>query len=511
MIAFSLLCPDPKNGGPRERPDVPEFFVDLNLDQIVGRITAGKDEYRLKPFFYASLDDADTVLYRHEVMRDLEDPVLYGYLTAFADGMRVMREHLARREKLRYQYQRHEWFLGSVELYCDAVHGLARDLGEARLASRGFLALKRHVDEYVGSTAFKALESESEKVRAGLASIDYDMLINGDTITVRKYEAERDYSATVMATFEKFRQGAVKDYRVRFSEDPNMNHIEAKVLEFVALLFPAVFAELDAYCQGNQGYLDETLEVFDREAQFYIAYRDYMAVFRNAGLNFCYPEVDNTQKRIFAREEYDLALAAKLITEGKPIVCNDFHMEGRERIFVVSGPNQGGKTTFSRTFGQLHYLANLGCQVPGTEARLFLYDHLFAHFEREEDIRNLRGKLEDDLVRIHNILSAATPNSVIIMNEIFTSTTLQDAIFLGSRIMERIVRLDLLCVCVTFIDELAHLSDTVVSMISTVVPGDPSQRTFKVIRRPADGRSYAMSIAEKYRLDADDLKKRLPS
>jgi DNA mismatch repair protein MutS len=160
-------------------------------------------------------------------------------------------------------------------------------------------------------------------------------------------------------------------------------------------------------------------------------------------------------------------------------------------------------------FGQVHYLASLGLPVPGSDVRLFLPDRIFTHFEREESIETLRGKFEDELVRIREILEHVTSASVLIMNESFGSTTLRDALVVGAEVMRQIVELDVLCVFVTFVDELSRLGPTTVSMMSTVVPDDPAVRTYKVVRKRADGLAYAAAIAEKYGLTHDALRRRI--
>ena len=290
-----------------------------------------------------------------------------------------------------------------------------------------------------------------------------------------------------------------------------MNHVEAQILDLVAKLFPEPFARLADYRTRHDGYLDPTIARFDREVQFYLAYLGYIAPLKGNGLAFSYPRVSGRSKEISATATFDLSLAAKLLHGDTPIVGNDFYLEGTERVLVVSGPNNGGKTTFARTFGQLHYLASLGLPVPGRDARLFLPDQVFTHFEREEDIETLRGKFEDELYRIHAILEHATADSVLIMNESFGSTTLRDAIVVGTEVMKHIIALDALCVFVTFVDELASLSDSTVSMMSTVVADDPAVRTFKVIRKPADGLAYAAALAEKYGLTTESLRRRIGS
>ncbi len=502
----------------------PAFLPDLNLDQVIDALLLGRQEYGLAPFFYAPLQDPAAIRYRQEVFRDLEDRALFEQVQDFTIELCAVRRCLSLAEKTasagktEFRYYRAGWYLEAADVYCAAVTRLARALPAAGLRSTGLNDFRLYLAGYATSARFTALQAETQQLKAELSAIRYSLLIKDTAVKVRRYAAEPDYSLEVEQVFAKFQQSPAKDYRVKMEAGPGMSQVEARILDLVARLYPGPFERLSRFCErwfpgGEARFQDELLGLFDREVQFYIAVLDHIARYRPAGLKFCYPQVSDQSKAAYAREAFDLALAGlRLQTNSpgcSPVVCNDFDLRDPERVLVVTGPNQGGKTTFARMFAQLHYLAALGCPVPGREARLFLPDQIFTHFEKGDEARGRGGQLQDDLLRMHAILDQATPRSLIVLNEIFTAAPLADAAFLSRQVLERILRLDALCVCVTFIDELASLSPKTASLVSTVLPENPAVRTYKILRRPADGLSYAVSIAEKHSLTYRALKERL--
>ncbi len=487
---------------------------DLALDQIVERLVTGAGDQDLVAVFRSPLQGEEEVRYRQAVFLDLEQRSIRSVVTAFADALRVSGDYQRSAAACHDRHQSARLHLTAVQRYVAGVLAFVHDLREAlegtpaegSSALRGFLDHVRH--EVVASAVFQRLQSESERLEELWGSVRYDVLLRGSRVTVALFDDEPDLSASVAAAFERFRQGAVRDYRVK-EIGPIFDHVQGWILEFVAGLFPALFTDLHAFQIESASFADPVATRFAHELHFYLTYLDYLGPLRDAGLPVCYPTVSATDKAFHALDTFDLALARTLVAKQTSVVTNDLRLSGAERILVISGPNQGGKSTTARTFGQLHHLAAVGCPVPGREARLFLPDRVLTHFEREEQLDNLEGRLGNEVHRIHDLLEEATPRSVIVLNEIFTSTALQDARLLTGEVLQRISDLDALCVCVTFIDELSRMNEKTVSMVSTIDPNDPAVRTFRVERRHADGRAYALALAGKHELTFDTVVQRI--
>lgn len=488
---------------------MPAFFPDLHLDDIVSSVTAGPDACELTPFFYDALPDVEAVTYRHAVFRDLEDEALLSAVRGFRHLMQSVRRELDHATKASYTFDQERWLIRAARDYGSAITSLNDALALGNVRSTALRGFRDYLAPYAASDVVTRLAADTGRLQAMISRVSYRLRIHGPKATVTRFREEPDYSAEVAASFEKFRQGATKTYGWRFDEGSDMNHVEAAILERVARLYPEPFDALHDYTIEHQSFVDPTIARFDREIQFYLAWLDYIAPLRRAGLAFCYPEFSGNPRSLDGRGVFDLALATSLVMEGTAVIPNDVELREGERVLVVSGPNQGGKTTFARAIGQLHHLARLGVTVPGDRVCLPSVDQIFTHFERQERVEDLNSKLEDDLRRVRRLLHEATSESLVIMNESFTSTTLDDQLFIGKRVMARLLERGLMAVVVTFLDELSSLDPAIVSVVSQVDPDDQTRRTFKIVRRPADGLAYAMAIAAKYRLTYPTVKTRL--
>jgi DNA mismatch repair protein MutS len=385
MASFtSILSPHPETTISVEA--APDCLPDLHLDQIIAAVTVGHRDDHLEWFFFAPLHDVSAVEYRHQVFRDLERDEIRQPIENFVAGMRTMRRRLHQAEHLWHPLQRQGWFVYAVETYCDAMAMLRHQLAHVDLSSRGLRDFADHVAHYVDSDTFRTRVADTEAVQARLHQVRYTVHIQGLRVHVEKFDGQTDYSAGVLATFERFATEAGTDYRVPLKDFTDMNHVEKQILECVAKLYPDTFALLDGFCRRNEHFLEPTIARFEDEIRFYSSYLAFIRRFTTAGLTFNYPDVTGEPGAACAEDAFDLALAINSVDEDKPIVRNGFRLSASERIFVVTGPNQGGKTTFARTIGQCAYLASLGCPIPAGRARFTLPDQVYTHFERQESL-----------------------------------------------------------------------------------------------------------------------------
>ena len=128
---------------------------------------------------------------------------------------------------------------------------------------------------------------------------------------------------------------------------------------------------------------------------------------------------------------YDLSL---LINEKINPISNDLSAINKS-LFIITGANQGGKSTYLRSIGIAQLMMQCGVFVPAAYYSANLCDNIFTHFTREEDDEMNSGKLDEELFRMNNIINNLTPNSLLLMNEPFATTTERD----GSKIAADIV------------------------------------------------------------------------
>ena len=490
----------------RGRPLDLEARRDLLVDRLVERLTAHRVEYDLDDWFL-TLVPAQDVAYRHEVFTDLQKPAVREGLTGFSRGLQHVRQILSMAAKRSYGVEQQRWFLEVAHEYATSVRGLGDTLRAASLRSSALLGLATWVDGYIASPGFEALDADSAALLARFDAIRYRVRVHGDWVQVHPVDpGEPELASRVLATFERFQQGAPKSYLQQIRDPGSMDHVEAAIASFVAGLYPDAFAALKAFRHRYHPLVPPALTRTERELQFYLAYLDLADATAPAGVSWSLPSIA-PDGGLSIRDGFEMALLLRKPTDAT--MANDCDLGSDQRLVVVTGPNQGGKTTFARMLGQLHFLAATGAPVPARYARIPLVDRVFTIFERGENVTDLRGHLRDDLTRAHRLLEQLTEASLVLLNEVYSSTSSDDARALGHDLLTRLEASGARSVCVTFLDELSRHSATTVSMVAGVHPHDQTRRTYRIERRAADGLAYARALAEQHGLTAETLSRRL--
>lgn len=484
-----------------------EAYEDIHTINIIDIILKNKERYNIRDYFLNPISDIDTILYRQSISQDLEIDDFFTEIKNFSEKMIIMHRYYEFSKKLSYTLLKKSWFLESILLYCNIIENLVKTFNKYQIKSEGFLSFNRYITDYITKEEFTRMHELVENTKSEFKKIKYCLIVETGKISVKTYEDEDDYSKYIQNTFSRFYNEDIDEqYKLDFTIPTGTTHIDAKILEFLEKIFPKPFLMLDELYQKYKHFMDNGILNFENEIQFYLSYIEFMKSIESKGLNFCYPVVSVNEKQEEVVEGYDLFLAC--ISEDK-VITNNYIINNNERVIVVTGPNQGGKTSFARMFGQIHYLAILGLKVPAKSAKIFIANKIFTHFDKIEDVKNLKSKLEDDLIRAHKIVENLDNRSLVIFNEIFSSTSLSDALEISKKIMSAILEKDCMAVWVTFIDDLSRLDNRIISMVAEVSPEDPSIRTFKVLRKKADGKAYAMAIAEKYNLTNKKINERI--
>jgi DNA mismatch repair ATPase MutS len=189
------------------------------------------------------------------------------------------------------------------------------------------------------------------------------------------------------------------------------------------------------------------------ELAFYVGGITLHEQLTRQGGSLCFPLPAPTEERRRSfRGLYDICLALHL---DRRVVGNDVDADRRDLV-IVTGANQGGKSTFLRSAGLAQLMMQCGMFVPADWFCANLCDGLFTHYKREEDTAMKSGKLDEELSRMSDIIDHITPNSMILFNESFAATNEREGSEIARQILAALLKNRVSIICVTHLYELAH-------------------------------------------------------
>lgn len=483
----------------------PVLFEDLHLDQVVDSILFRDADRDLKAVFTQFCPDAHTIQYRQEILRALENADCLDLFEGFCRSIEESGRCMDCAQKVHHPAQRAKYALDGAALYFEAIQSLLDRASGRAMPAQGLAEFLNAVQAHSKTPEYARLEARIRQAKASVEGISYALRIREGRVLldfdVQKSDCVSDLEEDLQALMGNTLPEQAARPRIRLFGQLELCPLEARIVDVLERRYAGIFDELRRAATAAAVLPAPFIAHFVREVRFYTRYRAFMQGGQEKGMPFAYPAL-RSDDEVRIDGAYDLALALK--AEG--VVANDLSLASGERGAFITGANQAGKTTFLRAIGQIAVLAALGLAVPCRSATLPLFRRIFSHFTQIEDASTDHGKLKEELLRLRPILYQAGADSLVLLNELFSSTTAQDALEMADQTLTRLTEAGARVLCVTHIQGLAP--KRMVSMAPQIDPVS-HERLYRIVRAPAETHAYADEIARKYRLTHPEIKERI--
>lgn len=219
--------------------------------------------------------------------------------------------------------------------------------------------------------------------------------------------------------------------KVSLSKEPMTIITDEQTLDNLEQLKVATVGHVFDYMQGFSKNCKKFFEMLLIQSAFYVGCVNLYDRCQQIGLPICYPTVCGTENMEFTNlMELSMALYNRRVPVGNDCDFAD------KMLLVVTGANQGGKSTFLRSIGIAQVMMQSGMFVAAKRFSSGIFTHLFTHFVRREDMAMNSGRLDEELSRIHRIVEGLEPESMVLLNESFATTTEEE----GSEIAYDIIK-----------------------------------------------------------------------
>lgn len=477
----------------------PAFFQDLNLDQIIERICEDWEE--VKDDYYYLPENQETEEYRRGIFADVKIPEVRSALEAFRDGMKARKKAAAQKEEVEENLQKQIWHIREVGYYCKGLQDLLEGLQKSCVASKGLKQMQEYLKEYLSTLDYMQMLQDLADLQQEYAGFRVLLTYEKDRFEVSEGAGQGEYDVFLRETFPDHG----KSLKSPFQAAAELSDLEMEIIKAFKKKHGEFFKKAAAFYKTYDKYMREQVMTFFREIGYYLAFLEFEEKMTEMGCDFCKPRTENN-RGMEATGLYDLALACVNLAQEKEVVSNDMNYWDGESFFVVTGPNQGGKTTFARSLGQLVYFTKMGLDVPAKDANVPYFGSILTHFSVEESAETGRGKLMDELERLVPMMDDPRDNGFVVINELFTTAANYDACIMGKKVLEHFIEQGCKGIYVTHLNELAKAHPAVVSLRATL--DEQKKQTFKVERSEARELAGAGTQVKKYRLTYEQIKER---